>query len=215
MAILRAKISTTALLTLLWASSSTAQTTVTSEASDTGQSSQRPIEQITVTAEQSILAIRFQLRAAEDDLFARFNELNSRDEFDIDCKTIRHSYSYIPRRECEPKFLSRERQSNAIDVISRMRDDGVPSGGGLGGAAVAGGGDSAAAALNLDALENYGQDDVELKAILSQKYEEMNTEMARLAAENPDFLRALMRVEAFRKALVEAREEQFGEAPSC
>ncbi|MCI5107540.1 MAG: hypothetical protein MRY76_12555 [Pseudomonadales bacterium] len=175
----------------------------------------RPIEEITVTAEQSILAIRFQLRAAEDDMFARFNELNSRDEFDIECKTIRHSYSYIPRRECEPKFLTRERQSNAIDVISRMRDDGIPSGGGLGGAAVAGGGDGAASALNLDALENYGQGDLELKAILSQKYEEMNTEMFRLAAENPDFLRALMRVEAFRKALVEAREERFAESQVC
>jgi hypothetical protein len=175
----------------------------------------RPIEEITVTAEQSILAIRFQLRAAEDDLFARFNELNSRDEFDIECKTVRHTTSYIPRRECEPKFLSRERQSNAIDVMSRMRDDGIASGGGLGGAAVAGGGDGAVSALNLDALEDYGQNDAELKAVLSQKYEEMNAEMFRLAAENPDFLRALMRVEAFRKALVEAREERFAESQVC
>jgi hypothetical protein len=194
---------------LFWAGYLAAQT---AEEEQSSRSPPRPIEEITVTTEQSVLAIRFQLRAAEDAMFARFNELNSRDEFDIDCKTVRHTASYIPRRECEPRFLTRERQSNAIQVISRMRDDGIPSGGGLGGASVAGGGDAAISALNLDALQDYGQNDAELKAVLSQKYEEMNTEMFRIAAENPDFLRALMRVEAFRKALLEAREERFGEA---
>lgn len=169
----------------------------------------RPIEQIMVRAEQTIMAIRFQLREAEEAMFARFNELNSRDEFDIECRTIRQTRSYIPRRECEPRFLSRERQGNAIQVITQLRDGGAPGGGGLGGANVAGGESDVATGLNLDAIDAYGQDDSELKSLLGQKYEEMNQEMFRLASENPDFLRALMRVEAYREALVEARAVRF------
>lgn len=115
----------------------------------------------------------------------------------------------IPQRHCEPRFLSCERQSNAIQVIGQLRDGDAPGGGGSGGANVAGGGDGVASSLNLDAIEDYGQQDSELKALLRRKYEEMNEEMFRLASENPDFLRALMRVEAFREALVEAREKRF------
>ncbi len=169
---------------------------------------QRPIEEITVRAEQTVMALRFQLRAAEDAMYARFNELNNNDEFDIDCRSVRHAGSHIPRRECEPKFFTRERQSNSIQVITQLRDGGAPSGGGLSGGAVAGGGDvGTATSLNLNAIDDYQQQDGELKAVLGKKYEAMNEEMFRIASENPDFLNALLRVEAYRKALEEARSD--------
>ena len=168
----------------------------------------RPIEEITVRAEQTVMAIRYQLRSAQDEMFAKFNELNSNDEFDIKCRNVRHAGSHIPRRECEPRFFTRERQSNSIQVISQMRDDGAPSGGGLGGASVAGaGGSGVATSLNFDAIEDYKQDDSELRSVLGAKYEALDQEMLRIAMENPEFLQSLMRVDAFRKALVEALEQ--------
>jgi len=168
----------------------------------------RPIEEITVRAEQTVMAIRFQLREAQDDMFARFNELNNNDEFDIRCRSVRHAGSHIPRRECEPRFFTRERQSNSIQVISQMRDDGAPSGGGLGGASVAGAGNAGVAtSLNFDAIENYMQEDGELRSVLGAKFEALNEEMLRIAMEDPEFLQALMRVDAFRQALVEALEQ--------
>lgn len=168
----------------------------------------RPIEEITVRAEQTVMAIRFQLRSAQDEMFAKFNELNSNDEFDIKCRTVRHAGSHIPRRECEPRFFTRERQSNSIQVISQMRDDGAPSGGGLGGASVAGaGGSGVATSLNFDAIEDYKQADSELRSVLGAKYEALDEEMLRIAMENPEFLQSLLRVDVFRKALVEALEQ--------
>lgn len=168
----------------------------------------RPIEEITVRAEQTVMAIRFQLRQAQDDMFVRFNELNNNDEFDIRCRSVRHAGSHIPRRECEPRFFTRERQSNSLQVISQMRDDGAPSGGGLGGASVAGAGNAdVATSLNFDAIENYMQEDSELRSLVGAKFEALEEEMLRIAMENPDFLQALMRVDAFRRALVEALEQ--------
>ena len=172
-------------------------------------SSQRPIEEITVNADTNILALRYRLHEAEDAMYARFNELNSRDEFDIDCKVIRHTRSYIAQRSCEPKFLTRERQSNVMQVVSQLRDGGVPSGGGLAGASVNGGGSDVASSLNLNAIDDFQQSDEELRGLLSKKYEEMSEDMFRIASENPDFLQALTRVENYRKALVQAREERF------
>ena len=169
---------------------------------------QRPIEEITVNADTNILALRYRLHDAEDAMYAQFNELNSRDEFDVECKVIRHTRSYIAQRSCEPKFLTRERQSNVMQVVSQLRDGGVPSGGGLGGAAVNGGSD-VATSLNLNAIDDYQRDDSELKELLSKKYEEMGQDMFRIASENPEFLQALTRVENFRKALSEARAERF------
>lgn len=171
---------------------------------------QRPIEQITIRAEQTVMALRYQLRRAEDAMYASFNELNNDDDFDITCRSVKRAGTHIAQRECEPRFFTRERQSNAMQVISQMRDGGGPTGGGLGGAAVAGaGGAGVATNLNFDAIEDYQQLDGELKSLLGKKYEAMNEEMFRIASENPDFLNALLRVEAYRQALADARDEKY------
>lgn len=171
--------------------------------------SNRPLEQITVTGEQTIMAIRFQLRQAEDNMYARFNELNSTDDFDIKCSSVRGAGSHIAERICEPRFLARERHSNNIQVLTQMRDGGPSGAGGLSGPGVNGNAD-ASTGTDFAAIDNYQQEDGELKFLLTDKYELMAEEMVKLASENPDFLRALQRVETFRQALIKAREERFG-----
>lgn len=178
-------------------------------ASSQSGSPTRPLEQITVTGEKTIMAIRFQLRQAEDAMYDQFNELNSTDDFDINCSSVRGAGSHIAERICEPRFLARERHSNNIQVLTQMRDGGPSGAGGLSGPGVNGNAD-ASTGTDFAAIDNYQQEDGELKFLLTDKYELMAEEMVKLASENPDFLRALQRVETFRQALVKAREERFG-----
>jgi|GEM_PF-3416321 len=182
------------------------------QSEDTATASQNPIEQITISTQQTLMGIRYQLRIAEDAMFDRFNELNSDDQFDIRCKNVRYTHSYIPRRECEPRFLTSERQSSTVHVMTQLRDSGASGGGGLGGGTPAGQGDlGVASSLNLEAIDLYSRSDGELRSQLGQKYEEMNAEMFRIANEDPEFLRSLMRVDAYRKALIEATEERWSD----
>jgi hypothetical protein len=99
----------------------------TVSAQDTGQSAQNDeaaalLEEIRVVGDRSFFAIRFQIRDAEESLYAMFNELNSSDEFDIHCETIRITSTNIPRRICEPYFMVRARQANAIMSLAGIRE---------------------------------------------------------------------------------------------
>lgn len=49
-------------------------------------------------------ALRAELRLAEDAVYSRFNEINSRDEFDILCEDKAPINSHISRRVCMPRF---------------------------------------------------------------------------------------------------------------
>ena len=68
--------------------------------------SQRPIEEIQVTGERSLLTMRNEIIREEENLYRIFNELNSHDRFDIKCKVERRTWSYILARNCYPKFFT-------------------------------------------------------------------------------------------------------------
>lgn len=55
--------------------------------------------------------LRAELRRAEDAVYSRFNDINSRDEFDIVCKSEAPMNSAIARRMCLPRFW-RETHAN-------------------------------------------------------------------------------------------------------
>ncbi|HEX6995658.1 MAG TPA: hypothetical protein VF339_16120 [Gammaproteobacteria bacterium] len=48
--------------------------------------------------------LRAQIQLAEEAVYARFNEINSNDEFDIHCRRVTPIGSNISRRVCEPNF---------------------------------------------------------------------------------------------------------------
>ena len=58
----------------------------------------RELEEIIVIGERTFFLIRFQIREAEENLYAMFNELNSSDEFDIKCRQIKLTKSQSPSR---------------------------------------------------------------------------------------------------------------------
>lgn len=52
------------------------------------------------------------IEQAEDDMFAKYNELNLDDDYDILCQNIRPTGSHIRVRSCEPVFLDKARADN-------------------------------------------------------------------------------------------------------
>ena len=52
----------------------------------------------------------------QDDFFARFNELNHDDAFDMRCYKYTPTMTHISRRACEPLFIIKERERNASDT---------------------------------------------------------------------------------------------------
>ena len=87
-----------------------------------------PIDEVTVYAEETISFLRRRLRTVDEQFFARYNELNTNDDFDMVCKRETRIGSQIPRQVCLSK-LHRERLSEAaedvLDEVSGLGDDSI------------------------------------------------------------------------------------------
>ncbi|MDA1370951.1 MAG: hypothetical protein O2971_09350 [Proteobacteria bacterium] len=93
----------------------TQETELSQEAEPTTPS--RPIEEITVLGEQTLHTLRLEVEAAEEEVFAKFNELNSDDDFDISCTREVYTGSHLPVRDCMPKFLRNSQADNVQNYL--------------------------------------------------------------------------------------------------
>jgi hypothetical protein len=66
--------------------------------------------------------LRLQIRLAEETVFARFNEINSTDDFDIHCRTEPFIGSRIPKRAC----LSNSWREHDADIGKAILGGGIP-----------------------------------------------------------------------------------------
>jgi len=153
--------------------------------------SQRPIEEIQVTGERTLLTMRNEIIREEENLYRIFNELNSHDRFDIKCKTERRLGSAILIRNCYPRFFTDLRETENSVGLSQLRQDGV---------------DSALFALGVSQLKT----DREIRELAAGDYQTLSEEMLRIASENPEYLRILMKVADLKADYQAAREERFG-----
>jgi hypothetical protein len=158
-------------------------------------SAQRPIEQIDVIGERTLLTMRNEIVREEESLYRLFNDLNSADKFDIFCKSERSTASFIKLRSCEPEFLKLFRQQSSRFALTEMRqafgEDGL---------------DLTIFLNGLDLLESDG----EIRQQLVGDYDAMQEEMFRIAMENPDYLASLQKVAELRAVYGAARDERFG-----
>ena len=156
--------------------------------------SQRPIEEIQVTGERTLLTMRNEIIREEETLYRIFNELNSHDRFDITCKEERRVYSHIPARNCYPKFFTDLRMDTTRFAVGELRqafsDDGV---------------DPALFELGLSRIES----DRELREKSAGDYQALSEEMLRIASENPDYLNILMKVADLKANYEAAQKERF------
>ena len=90
--------------------------------------SQRPIEEIQVTGERTLLTMRNEIIREEENLYRIFNELNSHARFDITCKEERRVFSNIPARNCLPRFFTDLRMDTNRFALSELRQAFSPDG---------------------------------------------------------------------------------------
>ena len=156
--------------------------------------SQRPIEEIQVTGERTLLTMRNEIIREEENLYRIFNELNSHDRFDITCKEERRVFSNIPARNCLPKFFTDLRMDTTRFALGELRQ-----------AFSADGVDPALFELGLSRIEN----DRELREKSAGDYQALSEEMLRIASENPDYLNILMKLADLKANYEAARKERF------
>ena len=86
------------------------------------------VDEVTVYADDSITFLRRKLRTVDEQFFARYNDLNSNDDFDMVCKRETRLGSQIPRQVCRSK-LHRARMSegaeDALDEDIGLGDDSI------------------------------------------------------------------------------------------
>ena len=156
--------------------------------------SQRPIEEIQVTGERTLLTMRNEIIREEENLYRIFNELNSHDRFDIKCKVERRTWSYILARNCYPKFFTDLRRAENSFGLSELRqafsDDGV---------------DPALFNMGMGKIKN----DRQIRELAAGDYQALSEEMLRIASENPDYLNILMKVADLKANYEAARKERF------
>ena len=75
------------------------------------------IEEITVYGEKSIIQLRKEFEVAQVQLFDVFNELNSTDEFDIECEYVRRTNSRRTDQLCTPKFAMRPAAHGGAGIL--------------------------------------------------------------------------------------------------
>lgn len=78
-------------------------------------SDETPYE-IVITGEVTRSRLRDMIIEVEEAFFARFNELNDDDDYDIQCYKYTPTMSHISERVCEPEFMIRARSSNASET---------------------------------------------------------------------------------------------------
>lgn len=81
------------------------------------------IEEIIVRG-RSFGELRFEIRRSEEAVFARFNELNSTDDFDIRCRF--EKYGHMRGRSCKPNFVRELEGKAAEETVRAMRGQASP-----------------------------------------------------------------------------------------
>jgi len=82
---------------------------------EANQQGRLPYEVI-VTPEVRFGTLKKLLIQIEDDFFAKFNELNLDDDYDVVCYRFKPTGSHISRRVCEPQFYMDARADNSGQV---------------------------------------------------------------------------------------------------
>jgi hypothetical protein len=65
--------------------------------------------------------VRRALLAAEDRFYARYNELNTDDEFDVSCRVEAPLGQRLKERHCEPRFVQEAARDNTAVVLNASR----------------------------------------------------------------------------------------------
>lgn len=89
------------------------------------------IEEIEVTGQRSLLALRLQVEEAQEEVHLLFNQLNTDDAFDIVCKFEDRYFSHTKAKTCMPQYAwdarAREGQTFAKKITGEAYAEGAPA----------------------------------------------------------------------------------------
>jgi hypothetical protein len=75
------------------------------------------LEQITVTAQRTLYRLRAQIEDARNSLYSSYNDLNQKDEFDVNCRQSDWTGTHIREQVCWPVFFERAVAENSQDFL--------------------------------------------------------------------------------------------------
>ena len=101
----------------LLSSLASAQEPDSQSVSDAVSAGANPIEEITVVGQRSFLTLYNQLETAKIELYSLYNDLNTDDDYDVECKKSNWTHTHIQRLECWPKFITNTMAENAQDTF--------------------------------------------------------------------------------------------------
>lgn len=114
--------------------------------------------------------LRVEIERLEVAVYERWNALNSNDEFDIQCVEQAPTGSNIPLRTCAPNFVIRAESRAASKILTDGRSSGTNN-----------------------------QNRAEHVMLMEQKSRELTAEMQRVARENEELLRDLVRLDELKQ----------------
>lgn len=74
-------------------------------------------EEITVYGEKSLVRLRHAFYRAEDNLFSVFNDLNSNDDFDVNCDYVAFPRGRWNHHQCRPRFAIKAEAKATQDAM--------------------------------------------------------------------------------------------------
>jgi hypothetical protein len=66
--------------------------------------------------------LRAAIIAAEDRFYARYNEINPIDDYDIDCNQVKRTGTNFQTRRCAPRLLDKVLAADAREVLQAMQE---------------------------------------------------------------------------------------------
>lgn len=133
-------------------------------------------EEIEVTGEQNLPALRTRMWDAEENAYQIFNKFNDEERFNISCNMHQPTGSLIERQVCQPEFVRQATREHARDYFENIRSLYDP--------------------YNLDYSPTIAHQPMEME-IASQQREYRN-KLREIANEHPEFLNAIIRYSELR-----------------
>jgi hypothetical protein len=89
---------------------------------------EEPVEEINVVGQRTILALRLQMEAAQEEVHLLFNELNPEDSYDIVCVEVDRYFSRMKEKQCKPRFAWDALETEGQNFARSVRGENVVQG---------------------------------------------------------------------------------------
>jgi hypothetical protein len=77
-----------------------------------------PLPEVEINARRESLGhLRLEIVRLEQDFYAKYNELNKDDQYDIHCGRVTPTGSLLKRRECQPVFVARAMEAQVQGAL--------------------------------------------------------------------------------------------------